>query len=52
LAAGKRPVPVDSFGRGSIGIGGIADRDELEVVGVGYPCVDTAGGYLSMVAPR
>jgi hypothetical protein len=37
LAAGKRPVPADSLGRGSIGIGGMVDRDELEVVGVGRP---------------
>jgi hypothetical protein len=35
LAAGRRADA--SFGRGSIGMGGIVDLDELEVVGVGRP---------------
>lgn len=35
LAAGSRAEA--SFGKGSIGMGGMVDLDELEVVGVGRP---------------
>jgi hypothetical protein len=37
LADGRRPGADGSFGSGSIGMGGIVDLDEFDVVGVGNP---------------